>query len=95
MCRLGVQLQQVILNLIRNAVEATSSVPESSRVLTLKTEIEDAQHIQITVGESGPGIDPKDIERIFERLFTTKAHGMGTIRQSPPCKRGPELICSV
>jgi len=72
-----VQLQQVILNLIRNAVEAMSSVPESSRVLNLKTEIEGSQHILITVQDSGPGIDPKDIERIFERFFTTKAQGMG------------------
>src|SRR5215470_13605784 len=72
-----VQLQQVILNLIRNAVEAMSSVPESSRVLNLKTEIEDSQHVLITVQDSGPGIDPKDIELIFERFFTTKAQGMG------------------
>jgi PAS domain S-box-containing protein len=72
-----VQLQQVILNLIRNAVEAMSAVPESSRVLDLKTEIEDSQHILITVQDSGPGIDPKDVERIFERFFTTKAQGMG------------------
>jgi len=72
-----VQLQQVILNLIRNAVEAMGSVPESSRVLNLETEIEDSEHILITVQDSGPGIDPKDIERIFERFFTTKAQGMG------------------
>jgi len=71
-----VQLQLVILNLIRNAVEAMSSVPESSRVLKLKTEI-DSQDLLITVQDSGPGIDPKDIERIFERFFTTKAQGMG------------------
>ena len=72
-----VQLQQVILNLIRNAIEAMGSVAESSRVLNLKTETEDSQHILITVQDSGPGIDPKDIERIFERFFTTKAQGMG------------------
>ena len=72
-----VQLQQVILNLIRNAVEAMSSAPESSRVLNLETDIEDSEHILITVQDSGPGIDPKDIERIFERFFTTKAQGMG------------------
>jgi PAS domain S-box-containing protein len=71
-----VQLQQVILNLIRNAVEAMSSVPESSRVLNLETDI-DSQHILITVQDSGPGIDPKDGERIFDRFFTTKAQGMG------------------
>jgi signal transduction histidine kinase len=72
-----VQLQQVILNLIRNAVDAMSSVPQNSRVLHLTTDIEDSQHISISVQDSGPGIDPKDIERIFERFFTTKAQGMG------------------
>src|SRR5262249_31903676 len=72
-----IQLQQVILNLIRNAVEAMGSVPESARILHLKTEIEDSQHILITVHDSGPGIDPKDAERIFERFFTTKSQGMG------------------
>jgi PAS domain S-box-containing protein len=72
-----VQLERVVLNLIKNAVEAMSSVPENSRVLTLKTELEDAQHILITVQDSGPGIDPKDIELIFERFFTTKPQGMG------------------
>src|SRR5262249_8809276 len=71
------QLQQVILNLIRNAVEAMSSVPESTRTLHLKTEVEDAQHVLITVQDSGPGIDPKDAKRIFERFFTTKFQGMG------------------
>ena len=71
------QLQQVILNLIRNAVEAMSSVPESTRTLHLKTEIEDAQHVLITVQDSGPGIDPKNTKRIFERFFTTKSQGMG------------------
>src|SRR5262245_5459855 len=72
-----VQLQQVILNLIRNAVEAMGSVPESSRVLNLETEIEDSEHILITVQDSGPGIDPKDIERIFERFFTGSGDGNG------------------
>ena len=72
-----VQLQQVIFNLIRNAVEAMSSVPESSRVLKLETDLEDSQHILITVQDSGPGIHQNDIERIFERFFTTKAQGMG------------------
>jgi PAS domain S-box-containing protein len=72
-----IQLQQVILNLIRNAVDAMSSVPESSRALHLKTEIKDSQHVLITVQDSGPGIDPNDIERIFGRFFTTKAQGMG------------------
>jgi len=72
-----VQLQQVILNLIRNAIEAMSCVPQSSRVLNLKTDMVGAQHIIISVEDSGPGIDPKHTERIFDRFFTQKAHGMG------------------
>jgi signal transduction histidine kinase len=72
-----VQLQQVILNLIRNAVDAMSSVPNGSRVLHLKTEIEESKHVLITVQDTGPGIDPKDAEQIFERFFTTKSQGMG------------------
>jgi PAS domain S-box-containing protein len=72
-----VQLQQVILNLIRNSIEAMNSVSENCRVLHLKTDIADSQRVLITVQDSGPGIDPKNIERIFERFFTTKPRGMG------------------
>jgi PAS domain S-box-containing protein len=72
-----VQLQQVMLNLIKNAIEAMSSVVDSSRVLHLKTELNDSQSIVVTVQDSGTGIDPKNIERIFNRFFTTKTQGMG------------------
>jgi signal transduction histidine kinase len=54
-----------------------NSVSENSRVLQLKTEIEDSQRVLITVQDSGPGIDPENIDRIFERFFTTKPWGMG------------------
>jgi signal transduction histidine kinase len=69
-----IQLQQVILNLIKNAIEAMSSIAESSRVLHLKTELDGSQNVVVTVQDSGTGIDP---ERIFDRLFTTKTQGMG------------------
>ncbi len=72
-----VQLQQVMVNLIENAIEAMSFVADGSRVLHLKTELDGARNILITVEDSGPGIDPNIIERIFGRFFTTKAEGMG------------------
>jgi PAS domain S-box-containing protein len=72
-----VQLQQVMVNLIENAIEAMSFVADGSRVLHLKTELDGARNILITVEDSGPGIDPNIIERIFGRFFTTKTEGMG------------------
>jgi PAS domain S-box-containing protein len=72
-----VQLQQVLLNLINNAVEAMTSVDPNSRFLNLKTELDESQNIVVTVQDSGPGIDPQNIKRIFDRFFTTKAQGMG------------------
>jgi PAS domain S-box-containing protein len=72
-----VQLRQVMLNLINNAVEAMASIDANSRLLHLKTERDKPQNIVITVQDSGPGIDPQNIERIFDRFFTTKTHGMG------------------
>lgn len=72
-----IQLQQVMLNLIKNAIEAMSSVATNSRVLQLKTERDGSQGIVISVQDSGPGIDPGNADRIFDRFFTTKPHGMG------------------
>ncbi len=72
-----VQLQQVMLNLVKNAIEAMSSVVDSSRVMHLKTELDGSHNMVVTVQDSGTGIDPENIERIFNRFFTTKAAGMG------------------
>jgi PAS domain S-box-containing protein len=72
-----VQLQQVILNLINNAIEAMNAVSDGSRILQLKTELEDGGNVRITVHDSGPGIDAENAERIFDRFFTTKSQGMG------------------
>jgi len=72
-----VQVRQVMLNLITNAIEAMSSVTDSPRVLHLKTEVDGSQNIVITVQDSGTGIDPENVERIFDRFFTTKTQGMG------------------
>jgi PAS domain S-box-containing protein len=72
-----VQLQQVLLNLIMNAVEAMSSVENRERSLLVKSELHGACDVLVTVEDSGPGIDTKDVERIFDAFFTTKSHGMG------------------
>ncbi len=73
-----VQLQQVLLNLIINAVEAMSSITERARVLTVRSERrEDPETIAIAVRDSGVGLDPQRAERLFDAFFTTKPEGMG------------------
>ena len=72
-----VQLQQVLLNLIMNGVDAMSSVTGRERRLTIKSEIQDMQEVRIAVEDSGTGIDPSHMDRIFDPFFTTKPHGMG------------------
>src|SRR6516162_1608277 len=72
-----VQLQQVIVNLVTNAVEAMHGVADRHRVLRIKTEIYETSHLLITVEDSGTGIDPNDINSILEPFFTTKSNRMG------------------
>jgi signal transduction histidine kinase len=71
-----VQLQQVVLNLILNAVEAMSSVEADERQLLITTEQSEANGTLVGVRDSGPGIDPKHLERVFEAFYSTKS-GMG------------------
>jgi PAS domain S-box-containing protein len=71
-----VQLQQVVLNLILNAAEAMGSVEAEPRELLIRTE----QHhtgVLVAVRDSGPGIDPTHLERVFEAFYTTKSRGVG------------------
>jgi PAS domain S-box-containing protein len=72
-----VQLQQVLLNLITNAVEAMSRVGEDRRQLTIGTMFDRPDHIAVHVRDTGIGIAAQDLERIFDPFFTTKADGMG------------------
>jgi len=76
-CGDRVQLQQVILNLILNAVEAMSSVEEGVRELSISTESSKASNILIAVRDSGPGIDAEQLDRIFKPFYTTKISGIG------------------
>jgi PAS domain S-box-containing protein len=72
-----VQLQQVLVNLILNAVEAMSSVEEGTRELSIRTEQNRPGGILIAVHDSGPGIDPVNFDRVFEPFYTTKTSGVG------------------
>ena len=72
-----VQIQQVVFNLIANAIDAMSSVAGRSRILRLKSEIQTPHGVLMAVENSGSGIDPQNVERIFETFFTTKSGGMG------------------
>ena len=72
-----VQLQQVLLNLMINAVEAMQAAPPRARILKVKSELRDFHEVAIIVEDSGAGIDPKNVDRIFNPFFTTKTNGMG------------------
>jgi C4-dicarboxylate-specific signal transduction histidine kinase len=71
-----VQLQQVLLNLILNAVEAMSSI-KGPRKLSIRTEQNKTGDILVAVRDTGPGIDPERITRVFEPFYTTKTTGVG------------------
>jgi signal transduction histidine kinase len=71
-----VQLEQVFLNLVMNAIEAMNG-SSSRSVLGVKTEINQNGEVLITIADSGPGIDADNIEKIFNTFFTTKQGGMG------------------
>jgi len=73
----GGQLQQVISNLVRNAAEAMASAPRSARLLRVKTAIQDSNAVLVSIEDSGMGIDPDNVDRIFEAFITTKSEGMG------------------
>jgi C4-dicarboxylate-specific signal transduction histidine kinase len=72
-----VQLQQVMLNLILNAIEAIISADDDVRELVICSEASPAEGLLVGIGDSGPGVAPQDRERIFESFFTTKANGVG------------------
>jgi signal transduction histidine kinase len=71
-----VQLQQVLLNLILNATEAMGSVEEGPRELSISTE-QDEAGVLVAVRDSGPGIDPAHLDRVFDAFYTTKSSGTG------------------
>lgn len=72
-----VQLQQVMLNLIVNAIEAMTSIEEAARELVVSAESSAAEGLLVAVADSGPGIGREDRERVFESFVTTKEGGVG------------------
>jgi PAS domain S-box-containing protein len=72
-----IQLQQVILNLIINALEAMSGVGEGPRELLVGSSKDDSQGILVTVRDSGAGLDPDSLDHLFDAFYTTKPQGMG------------------
>src|SRR5262249_49161047 len=72
-----VQLQQVIVNLILNALAAMETVHDRPRQLVISTELDERDHVRLSVADSGVGFEPRDADQLFEAFYTTKAEGMG------------------
>jgi PAS domain S-box-containing protein len=72
-----VQLQQVILNLLRNGSDAMSAVEDRPRQLLIRTERDEGDGVRLTVQDAGVGFDPQAADRLFDAFFTTKGEGMG------------------
>jgi PAS domain S-box-containing protein len=72
-----VPLQQVVINLVANSIEAMSDVMDRTRLLSIGAQTHESGEVLITVADTGMGIDPKIMDRIFEPFFTTKERGMG------------------
>ena len=72
-----IQLQQVILNLIINAIEAMSGAADGPRELLIRSGIAESQRVLVAVRDSGPGLDPKSLDRLFDAFYTTKPQGLG------------------
>jgi len=70
-------LQQVVLNLIVNAVQAIGAVAEGPRELFITTARAEPNGVLVAVKDSGPGLDPESLERLFDSFYTTKPGGLG------------------
>jgi len=71
------QLQQVIMNLTLNAIEAMDGMTDRSKDLIIATERDEDEHVRITVRDAGVGVDPTTVEKLFQPFHTTKSNGMG------------------
>jgi PAS domain S-box-containing protein len=72
-----IQLQQVILNLLRNASDAMLAVHDRPRQLLIRTEREDGDRVRVTVRDAGMGVDAQSMDKLFDAFYTTKSQGMG------------------
>jgi signal transduction histidine kinase len=72
-----VQLQQVVLNLVRNALDAMNAVEDRPRDLLIRTEREHSDWVRLSVQDAGVGFDPHTTDKLFEAFYSTKSDGMG------------------
>jgi C4-dicarboxylate-specific signal transduction histidine kinase len=72
-----IQLQQVLLNLLMNALEALSGGGDGPRVVVVRSALDAAPGVLVAVGDSGPGLDPQQLDRLFDAFYTTKPQGLG------------------
>src|SRR5205807_3258226 len=72
-----IQLQQVMLNLLRNASDAMSAVDDRPRELVIRTERDDGDRVRLSVKDAGVGFPPQASDKLFEAFYTTKTDGMG------------------
>jgi signal transduction histidine kinase len=72
-----IQLQQVVLNLLRNALDAMTTVDDRPRDLLIRTEREEEDSVRLSVIDAGVGFDPHTMKKLFEAFYSTKNAGMG------------------
>jgi signal transduction histidine kinase len=72
-----IQLQQVVLNLLRNASDAMTGIDDRPRQLLIRTERERADRVRVSVRDAGVGLDRQSMDKLFDTFFTTKSGGMG------------------
>jgi signal transduction histidine kinase len=72
-----VQLQQVLLNLMMNAIDAMKSISDRPRILRVRTKRHEGNTVLVSVQDSGIGLEPEAMEQLFETFYTTKPDGMG------------------
>ena len=72
-----IELQKVILNLVMNAVEAMCGLSDSPRELLVRSGADESAQVVVSVQDSGPGIDPENLDHLFKAFYTTKPQGMG------------------
>ncbi len=73
----AIMIEQVMVNLVRNAIEAMSEANSSRREITIHSRLLEADSVEVEIGDTGPGIDGSLIDQIFDQFFTTKPEGVG------------------